>query len=177
MPNIVKKLINQELEAAFEGVDGLLLVSFGGLTVAETEDLRNELAAKGVGFRLVQNRLARRVLIEKGYEFPKSALRGNTGIAYGSAEAAIAAAKVFTDPAVKKAGKVAIKGGMLEQNVLDAKDALQLADIPDGDALRAMILGCISGPARSLVGVLNGLPSGLARVIQAHSDQGEEEGV
>jgi len=173
VPNIVKKLICSELEQAFEGIDGLVMVSFGGLTVAETEDLRGKLAAQGVEFRMVQNKLARRVLIEKGFEFPKEAMTGNTGIAYGDAEAAISAAKVFTESEVKKAGKVKIKAGMLEQNVLGAADALALADIPDRDTLRAKILGCLSGPARGLVGTLAAVPGGLARVVQAHADQGE----
>lgn len=173
MPNIVKKLICSELEAAFEGVEGLVLVSFGGLTMAENEELRNGLADKGVQFRMVQNKLARRVLLEKGYEFPKEVMTGNTGIAYGDAEAAISAAKIFTDSAVKKAGKVKIKAGMLEQNVLGPQDALALAEIPDRDTLRAKILGCLSGPARGLVGTMAGVPGGLARVIQAHADQGE----
>ncbi len=175
MPNIVKKLIHSELDAAFEGIDGLVMVTFGGLTVAETENLRNSLADQGVKFRMVQNKLARRVLLQKGYEFPKESLLGNTGIAYGDAEAAIAAAKIFTQSEVKKAGKVKIKAGMLEQNVLDAKDALALADIPDRDTLRAKILGCLSGPARGLVASMAAVPGGLARVVQARVDQGEGE--
>jgi large subunit ribosomal protein L10 len=174
VPNIVKQLICSELDTAFEGIEGLLMVSFGGLTVAETEALRGELAAKGVEFRLVQNKLARRVLLEKGYDFPVEVMRGNTGIAYGDAEAAINAAKVFSGPEVKKAGKVKIKAGMLESNVLSAADAVQLAGIPDRDTLRAKILGCISGPARGIVASINAVPGGLARVIQAHADQGEE---
>lgn len=174
MPNIVKKLICSELETAFDGIEGLLMVSFGGLTVLETETLRNELAAKGVGFRMVQNKLARRVLLEQGFEFPREALQGNTGIAYGDAEAAISAAKIFSEPKVKKAGKVKITAGMLEANVLSAADAAQLADVPDRDTLRAKILGCLSGPARGLVASINAVPGGLARVLQAHADQGEE---
>lgn len=175
MPNIVKHLVCKELESEFEGIDGMVLVSFAGLTVEESEGLRDALAAKGVSFRMVQNKLARRVLSEKGMEFPDEALQGNTGIAYGDAEAAINAAKIFSDSEVKKAGKVKIKAGMLEQNVLGQADAVQLANVPDRDTLRAKILGCISGPARGLVGTLNALPSGLARVLQAHADQGEGE--
>ena len=47
--------------------------------------------------------------------------------------------------------------------------------MPDKDTLRAKILGCISGPAQGLVGVLNGNPSGLARLLQARIDKGEGE--
>lgn len=174
MPNIVKRIVNRELEREFDGIEGLLMVSFGGLTVEESETLRNELADEGVGFRMVQNSIARRVLLAKGFEFPKEAFKGNTGIAYGNAEAAIAAAKLFTTKEVKAIGKVKIKGGMIESSVLNAADAIQLAQVPDRDTLRAMMLGVISGPARSLVGTIHAVPGGLARVLQAHADQGEE---
>jgi large subunit ribosomal protein L10 len=174
VPNIVNRIVCRELEQEFDGVEGLVMVSFGGLTVEQSEKVRGELASKGIGFRMVQNSLARRVLLEKGYEFPKEALKGNTGIAYGDAEAAILAAKLFTSKELKALGKVEIKGGMLESNVLSASDAKQLADVPDRDTLRAKILGCISGPARNLVGTIHAVPGGLARVLQAHADQGEE---
>ena len=173
MPNLVNNLVCQELSNEFEGLEGLLLVSFGGLTVKETESLRDELATQGVSFRMVKNKLARRVLAEKGFDFSLEVMTGNTGVAYGDAEAAIKAAKIFTEPEVKKAGKVKIKGAMLESNVLEASDAMQLAKIPDRDTLRAMLLGCLSGPARSLVGTINAVPGGLARVLQAHADQGD----
>ncbi len=175
MPNLVNQLVCKELASEFDGIEGLVLVSFGGLTVEESDAIRGSLAAQGVSFRMVQSKLARRVLAEQGLEFPKEAMAGNTAVAYGDAEAAISAAKVFTDPAIKKAGKVKIKGGMLERNVLGAADASQLADIPDRDTLRSKILGCLSGPARQLVGTINAVPGGLARVIQAHADQGGEE--
>jgi large subunit ribosomal protein L10 len=174
VPNIVNRIVSRELEQEFDGVEGLVMVSFGGLTVEQSEKLRGELASKGIRFRMVQNSLARRVLLEKGYEFPKDVLKGNTGIAYGDAEAAIVAAKLFTSKEVKAMGKVEIKAGMLESNVLSAGDAAQLADVPDRDTLRAKILGCLSGPARNLVGTIHAVPGGLARVLQAHADQGEE---
>ena len=51
---------------------------------------------------------------------------------------------------------------------------MALADVPDQDTLRAMMLGVISGPARSLASVIAAPGSALARVIQAHADTGED---
>ena len=173
MPNLVNKLISSELENDLENSDGMLLVSFGGLSVEESEDLRNKLAEQNVQFRMVKNSIARRVFKDRGFEFDDATFEGNTGLAFGETEAAIHAAKIFTDKEVKKAGKVTVKGGVMEGNVLGAGDAVQLADVPDRDTLRAMLLGALSGPARQLVGVVNALPSGLARVLQARADKGE----
>ena len=175
MPNIVSRKICEELSSEFEGVEGMVFVAFGGLTVQQTETLRGELAEQGVRFRMIRNKLARRVLTEQGYDFPEEALLGNTAIAYGDTEATISAAKILTSPVMKKAGKVKLKAGMLENRVLDAGDTLQLASIPDRDTLRAQMLGVISGPARSLVCILNAVPGGLARVIQAHVDADSDQ--
>ncbi|MEM8712201.1 MAG: 50S ribosomal protein L10 [Planctomycetota bacterium] len=172
MPNIVNRMVIAELENEFQDAEGMVLVSFAGLTVEESDDLRGKLAEKNVRFRMVRNSLARRVLAAKELEFPdEAALKGNTGVAYGDAEAAIDAAKIFNDKDVRKAGKVAFKGAVLEGNALDAQSAKALADLPDRDTLHAQLLGVIAGPARSLATVINAVPSGVARVIQAHVDE------
>lgn len=170
MPNLVTELVTQQLEQDLNRSEGMIVVGFGGLTVAESETLRVQLAEKGVRLRMVRNKLARRVLAKNGHDFPEDALVGNVAIAMGDAESAIIAAKVLTSPEVKKSGKVSVRAGLMEGRVLGAKDAELLAGIPDKDTLRSKILGCISGPGRGLAVALNGLPAGLARVIQAHSD-------
>jgi len=171
MPNLVNQMVVRELTEQFTDAEGMVLVSFAGLTVAETEALRGKLAEVGARFRMVRNKLARRVLAERGVELAADALKGNTAIAYGSTEAAIGAAKVFSERETKRAGKVKFQAGLLEGQVLDAASAASLADIPSRDALNAQLLGVLSGPARSLVVVLAGLPSGLARVVSARADQ------
>ncbi|MBK7643442.1 MAG: 50S ribosomal protein L10 [Planctomycetes bacterium] len=174
MPNLVNRLVLEDLRREFKDVEGMLVVSFGGLTVKESEGLRGQLAEKGVKFSMVRNSLAQVALKERGLEMPASAFSGNTGIAYGKAEAAIHAAKLLTAPDVKKAGKVKIKLGLLEGKLLGDKDAEALASVPDRPTLRAKILGCLSGPQRGLVVVLNAGPAGTARVLKARADQLEK---
>ncbi|MEZ5974152.1 MAG: 50S ribosomal protein L10 [Planctomycetota bacterium] len=173
MPNLVNQMVVRELEAEFAGAEGLIAVSFGGLTVKQTESIRGQLAAKGVGFRMVRNSLARRVLAAKGVEMPVSALKGNTGIAYGDPEGLIGAAKVFADKDVKKMKLVQFKGAFLDGEALDAKGAEAIADLPDRDTCNSQLLGVISGPARMLATLINAVPSATVRVIQAHVDKEE----
>jgi large subunit ribosomal protein L10 len=173
MPNEVNTLIHKDLVKRFEEAEGAVMVSYAGLTVKEDSELRDNLAAQGVEFQMVRNSLAKRVMNERGYEFPDDLFSGNTAIAWGDAESTIGAAKVFTDKEVKKAGKVTVKAGLFEGRLLGKSEAIALAEIPDKDTLRAMILGVLSGPSRSLVRVIAGVPGGLARVVQAHVDAGE----
>jgi large subunit ribosomal protein L10 len=163
-------MVVDELTRDFKEAGGMLVLSFGGLTVEQTEDLRNALAAQGIKFRMVRNSLAKLALAEIGLEFDDGVLSGNTAVAYGANEAAIHAAKIFTEKEVKKMGKITLRAALLEGSVLGASDANTLADIPDRDTMNAMLLGVLSGPARSLVSVLSGVPAAVARVLQAHAD-------
>ena len=176
MPNLVNRLVYEDLTRDLKDAEGMLVVSFGGLTVKESEGLRGQMAAKGVKFSMVRNSLAQLVLKQRGVEMPAEAFVGNTGIAYGKAEAAIHAAKLFTTAEVKKAGKVKIRVGMLEGRVLGPKDAEALASVPDRATLQAKLLGCLSGPGRSLVSVLNANTAGMARLLKARADQLEKSG-
>lgn len=174
MPNVVKEMMVRELSAELEGAQGLLVIAMGGLTVAETESIRTKLAEARVPLRMVPNRLARLALREHGLEPPEGMLKGNVGLSWGGPEAAIHAAKVVKEAPPRKDGRLAYLGGMLEGNFLVADDAASMADMPSKDDLRAMILGCLAGPARGLVTCLAGPGSGLARVIQAHVDAAGE---
>ena len=69
MPNLVNQLVTEELERELKDAEGMLIVSFAGLTVAESEALRGSLAEKGVRFMMVRNKLARQKLKEHGKEF------------------------------------------------------------------------------------------------------------
>jgi large subunit ribosomal protein L10 len=169
-PNLVNRLVVQELKSELDGAEGMIVVSWGALVAKENEGLRNKLAAKGGKLMLVRNSLARRVLQEKGYEVGNDVLVGNTAIAYGNAEAVVHAAKLFTGADVKKAGKVKMRAAVLEGRLLDANDAIALADVPDRKTLEARLVGCIAGPSRSLVSLVNQVPSGLVRVLNGRAE-------
>lgn len=171
MSNLVNRLVFAEYTEAFAKAEGLIVISMGRLTVVDLEALRDELRKERVKLRMVRNSLIRRVLAERGFELPFEALAGNTGVAMGSLEGLIHAAKAFTTPKIKKAGKLVVRGAIFDGQLLSAKDALALADLPDKRTLRAKLLTCIQGPVQGLVTTLNGLPCGVARVLQAHADQ------
>jgi large subunit ribosomal protein L10 len=141
------------------------------VTVKELEKLRRLMVPHGVRLRMVRNSLVRRVLKDRGIEFNESVISGNVGFAYGTAEAAIHAAKLLTTPEIKKSGKLALRGGVLENTVLSPAEAAALAKVPDKQTLRAQLVGCIQGPSRSLVSLLNANQSSVVRVLQARVDQ------
>lgn len=173
MPNLINKVILRDLSSAFENAEGLIFVSLSGLTVAESEGLRTSLAESGIRLRMIRNRLATIALAERGLEVPEGLLVGNIGCCWGTAEDAVAAAKVLHTSPERKAGKVALKGGVFEGELLGEQEAVALASLPTKDEMRAKVLGTLLAPAQSLVGVLAAPGGALARVLQARVDKGD----
>tara|TARA_R110002126_G_scaffold120107_1_gene261160 strand:- start:10595 stop:11140 length:546 start_codon:yes stop_codon:yes gene_type:complete len=176
MPNLVNEWVVREMTEDWKEAEAMVLVTFGGLDIPQTDHIRNEIAGKGAKLKMIRNRLARKVLSDRGIDLPADSFTGNTAVAYGDAEQVIGAAKVFTDKDVKKTKKVAFKAGFMQGEVLDAADAAALADLPDRDTVNAMLLGVISGPARGLATLIHAVPSSVARVLQARVDEGAESG-
>jgi len=176
MPNVVNRLVVQELTHEFKDAEGMVIVSWGALNAVENETLRDKLAEKGCKLTLVRNSLARLVLKEQGFEVAEGVITGYTAIAYGKAEAALHAAKMFSAADVKKAGKVKIRAGVLEGRLLSASDAAALADVPDRKTIEGKLVSCLVGPSRSLVSLVNQVPSGLVRVLQARAEKLEATG-
>lgn len=172
MPNVINQMMMRELSESFRGTNGMLIVSMNGLTVAETEAFRSDLAEHGVRLQMVRNRLANLALKESGVEAPEGFFAGNIGICCGEPEDAINAAKAVSKSPAKKAGKLAFHGGLLDGDFLGAEEASALAGLPGKDELRGKILGCLVGPQQKLVGLLNAPQGALARVLQAKVDAG-----
>ena len=175
MPNLVNQMLIRELTDSFQAAEGMVIVSMSGLTVQESEALRNSLAEQGVRIRMVRNRLAELALKGVGHEPAEDLFAGNIAIVCGDTEEAIHAAKVLQDSGARKSGKLVLRGGLLEGNMLDEKEALGLASLPGKKELQAMLLSAISGPARKLVGLLVAPQGALVRVIQAHVDESQSQ--
>lgn len=171
MPNLVNRLLVRDLAKDFAGADGLIVVSYAGLNAVENETLRDKLAEKGCELLMVRNSLARLVLEQRGFEVSDETLKGNTAVAFGSAEAVLHAAKAFQSPETKKVNKVKVRAGVLEGRLLSPAEVVELAGVPDRPTLQSKLLGCLSGPPRGLASTMNAVPSGLVRLLQARADQ------
>jgi len=177
MPNLINDIIVRQLSEEFASAEGMVIVSLSGLTVEETESLRDALAERGVRLRMVRNRLAKIALKNRGLDASDELLSGSIACAWGTSEDAINVAKIVqkavkaADP--KKGTKLAFKGGFFEGSMIDAKAAAALAELPGKAELRAKLLGVLSGPARSLVTLLAAPGSSVVRAMQAKVDKGE----
>ncbi len=153
-----KKAVVAELVEKIKKAKSGVLVQYQGITVENDTKMRAAFRKAGVDYMVIKNTLIGRACDEVGYEAMKENLNGMSAIAIGYDDP-VAPAKIAKEYA-DKVETFEIKGGFLENAVVDANTVKALADIPSKEVLLARFLGSIQGPI-----------SGFARAIQAVIDQ------
>lgn len=177
MPNIVNNVLLSELQQDIENMGSCIVLEFNQLTVGLTQDIRDQFRDAGVKYTVVKNRLAVRAFAASGLDMAE-AFTGKCGVVIAEEEKAIAAAKLvqeFGQRARKtlklKRPPLVVTGGVIEGEAITGEAATRIHDMPDKNTVRSMLLSAIQGPARGLAACIQGTHAGLARVVQARSEQ------
>lgn len=164
----------QQYKEYLEKAQGLVLVSFQGLSVPETQALRNKLRENGSTYMVVKNTLLRIALQETDYPLPETqVLEGPTAVVF-ALEDPVAAAKAVVDFMKEHEGRLAVKAGYLERRVITAEEVVALAKLPPLPVLRAQLIGLLTAPASRLVRVLAEPGRQLAALLKAYSEKQAE---
>lgn len=153
-----------EIAAKLRSADAAILTEYRGLTVSQMAGIRRQLREAGGEWKVYKNSLARLAAIQTGAEALSSELVGPTAIAFVKGDVA-AAAKALRE-ASKVNPQLVLKGGVMGDKILSAKDVEVLADLPSRETLLAMFAG-----------LLTALPRNLAYGLKALIDQKESEAV
>ena len=174
MPRPDKVAVVDEVRARLEGSAATLLTEYRGLTVSQLAQLRARLREAGGEYKVVKNTLTAIAAKDAGYDVPAELLAGPTAVTF-AAEDPAAVAKVLRDFARTNPSLV-VKGGILEGRVLDAADAVKLADLPSRPELLAtaagMMQSLVAQPARLALASL----SKAARLFAALAEKKEAAG-
>jgi len=135
----------ERLKSAGSGV----FVDYKGITVAQDNDIRNQLREAGVDYSVVKNTLVRFALNETGLSELDPILNGTTSLATTTGDP-IAPLKVINDYSKKMNGIFTIKGGFMDGKVLSMDEITAIAAIPSKEALYAQVLGTMLAPITSL---------------------------
>ena len=163
-----KKEVVAEMSARLKKAQTVVLAEFRGLPVEDITVLRSQARASGVYLRVLKNTLARRAV--KGTPFEKLSDQMVGPLAYGISEDPVAAAKVLHTYA-KGNDKLVIKGGMMPNYLMSAKEVGSLATMPSRGELLAKLMGTMQAPIAKFVQTLNEVPSKLVRTLAAVRDQ------
>lgn len=158
----------EALKGVFADAGAVVVTHYMGLTVAEMTDLRLRLRKEGAALKVVKNTLVQKALGGSVGEDGDALFAGPVAIAY--APDAVTAAKVTAQYA-KENDKFTVIGGLMGQQVLDAKGVDTLAKLPSLDELRGKIVGLLQAPATKVAGILQAPAGQLARVVGAYANK------
>ncbi len=132
-----------EITANLDNCGSLTVVSYQGLTVKETTELRRTLASKGCHMVVYKNKLVERALEAKGTSELKGYLEGPNAFVFSK--------EICDGPAVlRKFARMhealVIKGGFVEGKAYDAKGMKDFATMPNKEGLLSMFCQCLNAP-------------------------------
>jgi large subunit ribosomal protein L10 len=166
-----KKEVVAEVSARLKSAQTVVLAEYRGLPVEDITVLRSRARASGVYLRVLKNTLARRAV--QGTPFEKLADQMVGPLAYGISDDPVAAAKVLHAYA-KGNEKLVIKGGMMPNYLMTAKEVANLATLPSREELLSKLLGTMQAPIVKFVRTLNEVPGKFVRTLAAVRDQKEK---
>ncbi|MBR0057121.1 MAG: 50S ribosomal protein L10 [Kiritimatiellae bacterium] len=171
-----KIAILNEIVERLKAADSTIVLSYGGLTVAEMQELRKAVKPLEGRCLVAKNTLVRKAAAELGWADITSMLTGSTAVVTAKGDAS-ELAKVVCE-FVKKHAKAQVKGGALDKAALGAAEVEALSKLPGKDQLRAQLLATLMAPATNLVRVFVAPLTGVLYALKAKAekDGGAAEG-
>jgi len=169
MPTAQKEQLVEEIKNRFNDSGAVLLADYRGLSVKELEQLRVKLREAGAELTVYKNSLTEIAMRELALPSMTEYLSGPTAFVFGG-EDPVAPAKVLTQFA-KEHKALELKGGLVENQVVDADSVKAIATLPSREELIAKLLGTMLNPIVGFARVLNGPTEAFARTVQAVADQ------
>lgn len=149
----LKTPIVEEIKANIKDAKSVVVVDYRGLTVEQDTNLRKELRAGNVTYKVYKNTMINFAIKDTEFEALAPYLEGPTAIAI-STEDATAPARVLCKFA-KNAPKLEVKGGVVEGTGYDAAGIAKISTVPSREELLGKLLGSIQSPVSNLARVLN----------------------
>lgn len=168
-----KAILIDELQENFSKAQGVCLADFKGLSVSDTNELRQSLKESGIVYKIYKNTFANKVLKENNVEGYEEYLVGPTGFAF-SFDDPSSAAKIIDKFAKKHDDIPAIKACIIENDVYGTDKIDVVLALLSRQELMAKVVGSLNSPISNTVGVLNAMLRNLVGVINAIKDKKEE---
>ncbi len=161
-----KAEIVAKLADRFARMKAVAFSSVSGYTMAQADKLREKAREANVDVFIAKKTLLLRAAKEAGLpELQGEVMDGSvlTAVAYGDE---VSAAKLLKE-LTKENDQMALLGGILEGNVIDAAAVTRLAALPTKQQLLQQLVSVLNAPVSGFVNVLAGNLRGLVTVLGA----------
>lgn len=163
----------EDLKGQLAPAQGVFVLDFTGLSVSAATELREKIRAAQGRYVVVKNTLARLALDGSDREPLKDLITGPTALASTEVDP-VMLAKALADFA-KTNDKLQFRGGFVEGQVLDAKQAQEIAALPSKQELVARLLYILQSPMRRLAVALAWPTRSLAVTVKQIADEKERQ--
>ncbi len=169
MATAQKKAAVAEIKDKLTTSNGVILADYRGLSVKDMQELRANVRSAGGEIKIYKNTLTEIAIRELALPSMDEYLSGPTAFVFVESDP-VAPAKALTEFA-KEHKTLQIKGGLIENAVVDQNAVKAIAALPSYEELIAKLLGTMQNPLVKTVRVLNGPASAFARVLNAIAQQ------
>lgn len=169
MPTVRKEETVAEIKERFNSSESVIMADYRGLSVKEMQQLRNTLRGVGGDVKVYKNSLTEIAIRELALPNMDAYLAGPTAFIF-VAEDPVAPAKALAAFA-KDHQALELKGGLVQNQVVDAAGVKAIATLPSREELLAKLLGTMQNPLTQTVRVLSGPARAFATVVDAIAKQ------
>lgn len=169
MPTTAKAQTIDELTEQLTNAKLIVLTDYRGLRVADLQDLRGNLRKSGGEFRVAKNTLTRIAAENAGITGLESYLEGPLALGIASDDI-VGFTKSLSDFA-RTTRILTIRGGVLDKNVIDARQVEAIATLPSKEQLQGKLLGLLQSPLARTLAVLSGPSRSAVYVLNARAGQ------
>ena len=141
-----KSEIVSQIKDKLSRAKSVVIVDYRGLTVSEVTELRNNMRAAGVEYKVLKNTMMSRACEELGITGVEEHLSGPSAFCFGYDDP-VSAPKIMKEFA-EKVNKTEIKGGIMDNAAIDNKVVEKLASTPSKEVLLTRLMWSITGSVR-----------------------------
>lgn len=165
MPKPEKTVAVDKLKQIMNGASSVFVTDYTGLNVEEITKLRKELRDNSIKYLVAKNTLLKIAATDSGLGKLNDFFQGQTGLAFGADDPAIAA-KILHN-SFKSIEKPKIKAFMLDKEFYPGSEITRLADLPSKDVLYSMVVASVESPLTSLISSIDGIFQELFATLEA----------
>lgn len=169
-----KEQILKELIEKFGNAKSVAFGQYAGMSVGELSEMRREMRASNVEFKVAKKTLLKLAAKEQGLELPDDIIEGTIGAVF-SYDDAVSGPRIVKTTS-KEVEVLKLMGGIMEGQILSIDEMAELASLPNREQLLAKFMMMMRAPLQSFHGTLSSPLSSFARGLKAYAEQMPEEG-
>jgi large subunit ribosomal protein L10 len=169
MPTVQKARTIDELSVQLSRATLVIVTDYRGLKVTDLQTLRGNLRPSGGEFHIAKNTLTRIAASNAGVAGLDALLEGPTALVFAF-EDPVQTAKTVSD-FVRSSRILSVKGGVMGDRAVSAADVEAIATLPSREELQARLVGMLASPMSRTLGVLTGPARSMVYLLNARTEQ------